>query len=87
MISRQSVDDLRVIEYEAENAMVVKPSGYIEFRAYCSHRFALVRFAAEAGESTKRIDHLVEGRTLTNDTMVCIAQSVTQAGDEEEMGE
>jgi hypothetical protein len=85
MVSWQSIDDLRMMEYEAENAMVVRPSGYIEFMAYCSNRSALVRFAAEAGESIKRIDHLVEGRTLTNDTIT--VQSMTQAGNEEEMGE
>jgi hypothetical protein len=60
MVSWQSIDDLRVMEDEAENSMVIKPSGYNEFRAYRSNRSALVRFAAEAGESIKRIDHLVD---------------------------
>jgi hypothetical protein len=46
---------------------------------------ALLRFAAEAGESIKRIGHLVEGRTLTNDTITI--QSMTKAGNEEEPGE
>jgi hypothetical protein len=53
MVSWQSVDDLRVMEYEVENATVVKPSGYNEFRARRSNGFALLRFAAEAGESMK----------------------------------
>jgi hypothetical protein len=59
MVSWQSVDDRRVMEYEAENAKVVKPSGYNEFRARRSNRVALLRFATEAGESIKRTDHLV----------------------------
>jgi hypothetical protein len=59
MVSWQSVDDLRLIKYKAENAMVVKPSGFNEFRAYCSNRSPLFRFAAEAGESIKRTNHLV----------------------------
>jgi hypothetical protein len=69
MVSWQSVDDFRVMEYEAENAMVGKSSGFNEFKAYCSNRSPLLRFVAEAGEGIKRIDHLVEGRTLMNDTI------------------
>jgi hypothetical protein len=53
MVSWQSVDDFRVMEYEAANAMVGKPSGYNEFRARRSNRFALLRFAAKAGDSMK----------------------------------
>jgi hypothetical protein len=78
MVSWQSIDDLRVMEYEAENAIVVKPSGFNEFKVHCSNRSLLARFAAEAGESMKRIDHLVEGRTLTNDTILCLIGDISR---------
>jgi hypothetical protein len=87
MVSWQSVDDFRVMEYEAENAMVVKPSGLNEFRAFCSTPIALRWFDLRQKRARASSEPTISWRAGHSRTTQFTVQSVTQAGNEEEPGE
>jgi hypothetical protein len=74
------------VENEQENAMVIQPPRFDEFRTFGANQSPLVWFPTKTRESMKRVDELSQNRKIANEPMISIVQPMTQAGNEPKPG-